>query len=161
MPEQSSPASLAKRALLFLLGATAGVMALIFLDVQISLAAIDPDNPATWPRMGPEIRYLFAPVLLLFVLGVAAVADPVIRVCVSHAALARPKHIVLLGLCYSLALMALPLRAILPPHPASLLIGPIFAIASATALRILDKAVRHKARSNMEKPDVIDDPPDG
>jgi type IV secretory pathway VirB2 component (pilin) len=48
---------------LFVFGVYLGVAIIINIDVNASLAAIDPANPNTWPEMGPQVRYFLVPVI--------------------------------------------------------------------------------------------------
>jgi hypothetical protein len=123
------------RALRVAAGAAVGTAAVVLVDVQVSLAAIDVSDPATLPNMAPQTRYFFAPVLYGFVLVFAAIADALVRAVVGAFPLRRPAFYAVLGFCYSLALVALPLHGLLPRHPASLLVGPAIAAIAAGSLR--------------------------
>ena len=52
----------------FMLAMFAGIAAFTWLDVQISLSAIDPKDPSSWPNMAPQVRYGFIPLLAALVL---------------------------------------------------------------------------------------------
>jgi hypothetical protein len=86
-----------------------GVAIFMVADVQLALASIDPDNPETWPNMGPQIRYFFIPVIAAYV-AVAAVVANLILSLVDHRSMGRLIHWALLGGAYSLVATLLPMR---------------------------------------------------
>jgi hypothetical protein len=122
--------------LLLLLGTFLGVAAIVYVDVQRSLALIDPADSSTWPNMAPQIRYYFVPMLVAHCLVVAAVVEPLLRYVVVRRTLARWHQWLLLGLGYSLLHIDLPMDGLLP-YPASRLFGLALAVICALLLRVL------------------------
>lgn len=123
----------------FLLALLAGIALLVFLDVQVSVAAIDPSNPTTWPNMAPQIRYLFIPVFFIITLLFTAIADPLLRGLLALPSLAKPWQYAALGFSYS-TLLASPLVARFVEGP-GLIAGPVLAV-------LLAALVRHRARAH-------------
>lgn len=115
----------------------------IVADVLVSTAMIDATDASTWPNMAPAIRILFIPMFLAVVLVYAACVNPIIRLWVPRTAIDRPRQLFLLGTSYSLVLAALPLKYLLPAHPASVMIGPVLAMGCATLLH-RRSALRHR-----------------
>jgi type IV secretory pathway VirB2 component (pilin) len=96
---------------LFVFGVYLGVAIIIDIDVNASLAAIDPANPNTWPEMGPQVRYFLVPVIGTILAVVAVCLNAIVGLF--HR---RDFHWAvwpILGVAYSIMLSALPLgRAI-------------------------------------------------
>ncbi|MEQ1517202.1 MAG: hypothetical protein ABL931_12020 [Usitatibacteraceae bacterium] len=91
------------------IGIAAGVCAIMSIDVELSVAAMDLADPSTLPNMHPGIRYLFIPVIAFGVFAGAAVLE-----LLSFRVL-RPRTTtrvgwLLLGCSYSLILVDLLLR---------------------------------------------------
>jgi hypothetical protein len=96
-------------------------------DVQLSLSRIDPNDPATWPNMAPQMRYYFIAVLSAVLSLAAALINYFLRL-LDHRRLTYIKHWVLLGLAFCLMLLGFPMiRAGLAPSAA-------FALSVAAAV---------------------------
>lgn len=125
----------------------------MFADVQVSLARIDPADPATWPNMAPQIRYLLLPVLMLPGLCFAAVLHPVLGRFFGPLRGCEPVSHVLIGLSYSAVLLGLPLGRVFPAQSTSLLLfGPAVALLSAIV-------VRWRFAGAAERPEGLPGPP--
>ncbi|QTD46442.1 hypothetical protein [Ottowia testudinis] len=97
------------------LGIAVGVTVLITLDVNLSLARIDPDRMETHPNMAPQVRFLFIPIFCAIALGAAFVAEFVQgQVFRQRPRLVAGWHFLLLGLAYSLLWSWLPFLHVLP-----------------------------------------------
>jgi hypothetical protein len=114
-----------------LLGMVTGTIGIVVADVHVSVASINPTDPSTYPNMAPQIRYLFIPVLFVPVLCFAAGLYPLLNWLFGPIRKPTVTAHILLGLCYSGLLASLPLGVVLPRHPASLLVGPVFAFFAA------------------------------
>ena len=103
-----------KHSLWLALGIVIGVTVLITLDVNLSLAQIDPDRIETHPNMSPQIRFWFIPIFCAIAFGLAFVAEFVQgQVFRKRPRLVSGWHFLLLGLAYSLVWLWLPfLRAL-------------------------------------------------
>ena len=112
----------------------AGVALLMIVDVQLALARIDPNNPATWPNMAPQIRYYFIPILAPAI-AAAAVAVDLLLGLVYRRRFVHLMHWVLLGLAYSLVTSSLLVRYLGADGKAVLLVGPALAFACAVLVR--------------------------
>jgi hypothetical protein len=86
-----------------------GVAVFMAVDVQLALARIDPNNSATWPNMGPQIRYLFIPVIAGALAGVAVIVNVLLSL-VDRRRMELLTHWMLLGAAYSLVACTLPMR---------------------------------------------------
>lgn len=129
------PPSLGSKLAHVAFGSLVGVVALVHLDVDVSLAAMDSNNPSTLPNMAPQIRYLFIPILWAIVLVFAAISDAVMRMMLPETPLAGRAHLFSLGLSYSLLLAAFPLSRALSLPPSFVLAGPTLAICCAALVR--------------------------
>ena len=97
--------------LLMLLGVYVGVAFFVAIDVNLSLAAIDPSDPSTWPNMGPELRYFFGiPVFGTLLVVVALIVNSVVSQF--HRRVFHPLVWFCFGLAYSLPSSPLALRHI-------------------------------------------------
>lgn len=121
--------------LFVMLSAIIGVVAVAtIVDVQISLRAIDPDDPATWPNMAPQVRYYFIPVLAT-ILGVVVLIVHFGLQLTRRLYFRRLIHWLALGAGYGTVSFTLPLfRTGLHPLPA-LLIACLAAILVTIWLR--------------------------
>lgn len=104
------------------------------LDVQITLARIDPNDSSTWPEMGPEIGYFFIPVLAAL-LAVAAVILNALLTLMDHRHLSEPKHWAALGGAFALVSVALPVSALGIQGPVVLGCAVVFALFAAVLVR--------------------------
>jgi hypothetical protein len=111
-----------------------GVALLMFVDIQLALARIDPGNPATLPNMAPQIRYYFVPILAPAIAGAAVVVDLLLGL-VYRRRFVRLTHWVLLGLAYSLVTSSLLVRYLGADGKVVLLVGPAVALACAILVR--------------------------
>lgn len=103
-----SPSSALAEYLAMVATIVAAVAVTTFVDVQISLGQIDPNDSATWPNMAPQIRYYFIPVLATFVSAISLAVNLVLQL-LQRRRLVRRIHWVLLGAGYSVVLLALPI----------------------------------------------------
>jgi hypothetical protein len=78
------------------------------LDVQISLARIDMNDPATWPNMSPQVRYFFIPVLSAY-LAVPAVIINFILSFIDRRRLLKVKHWAAFGAAFASVTAVLPI----------------------------------------------------
>ena len=111
-----------------------GVALLMFVDIQLALARIDPDNPATWPNMAPQIRYYFI-LILAPAIAVAAVAVDLLLGLFYRRRVVRLTHWVLLALAYSLVTSSFLVRYLGTEGTVVLLVGPAIALACAILVR--------------------------
>lgn len=103
-----SPSSALAEYLAMVATIVAAVVVTTFVDVQISLGQIDPNDSATWPNMAPQIRYYFIPVLATFVSAISLAVNLILQL-LQPRRLVRRVHWVLLGAGYSVVLLALPI----------------------------------------------------
>ena len=87
------------------------VAVLTVLDVGISLSRIDMNDSATWPDMGPEIKYFFIPMLTGFVALVAVAVNFALSL-LDRRRLSQTKHWAALGAAFALVLVAQPIAAL-------------------------------------------------
>ncbi|MDO5626167.1 MAG: hypothetical protein Q4G71_15940 [Pseudomonadota bacterium] len=134
-----------KHGLWLALGIVVGVTVLITLEVNLSLAQIDPGRIETHPDMSPQIRFLFIPVFSLVAFGVAVVAEFVQgQVFRGRPRLVAGWHFLLLGLAYSLLWSWLPFLHALDfvweppwhPWPAVFFMGIPLAIGLSWCIRL-------------------------
>ena len=65
MSDSPNQISMTKGYFLLAGGLLVSIIIMMFIDVQIELSKIDPNNPETWPNMGTGIRYFFIPIIFL------------------------------------------------------------------------------------------------
>lgn len=119
---------------LLILGVYFGVAIIVAIDVNASLAAIDPADARTWPEMGPQVRYFFIPVLGS-ILAIAAVCINII-VGLFHRRDFRWPVWFMLGVAYSFALSVLPLgQAIHVPMVANT-ISALVTVLAVVVIRV-------------------------
>ncbi|MGE5492256.1 MAG: hypothetical protein ACM31P_13315 [Actinomycetota bacterium] len=120
---------------LFVFGVYLGVAIIVAIDVNVSLAAIDPADPNTWPEMGPQVRYFFVPVFGTILAILAVCLNAIVGFF--HR---RDFHWAvwfMLGAAYSFMLSALPLsRAIHVPALGGT-ISLLFTVLAVAAIRIV------------------------
>lgn len=120
---------------LFVFGVYLGVAIIVAIDVNVSLAAINPADPNTWPEMGPQVRYFFVPIFGT-ILAIVAVCLNVI-IGLFHR---RDFHWAvwfILGTAYSLMLSALPLGRVIHMPMLGGTISLLFTVLAVVALRIV------------------------
>lgn len=126
--------------LLKLLGLIAGVMMWVVLDVQISLAKIVENDPATWPNMAPQTRYIFIPLFSVIAVLFGLPIDWIVRRVLRRREFHSRWQLVTLGACFGL--VAVPLwviRVIEHATPSLLLLGPLLAGISIYGFRSVSK----------------------
>jgi hypothetical protein len=111
-----------------------GVTVFMIADVQLALARIDPNNSATWPNMGPQIRYLFIPVIAGALAGVAVIVNLLLYL-VDRRRMASLSHWVLLGAAYSLIASMFPLRYLGVHVEMALIVSIVMALACVLFVR--------------------------
>lgn len=108
------------------------VTAATFIDVQISLSRIDPNDSSTWPNMAPQVRYYFIPVFSVPLAVVAILVNLCLQLFGSRR-FPRVGHWVLLGVAFSLVLLAFPLIKV-GVNPS---VAFFFAVATALSAVVL------------------------
>jgi hypothetical protein len=99
----------------------------MIIDIQLSVAGIDPNEPGTQPTMAPEVRYYFIPVLSALLSLGAALINFFLQ-SLDGRRLQHVKDWVLLGVAFCSVLLGFPLiRLGLSPSAA-------FAVSLAVAL---------------------------
>ncbi|HEY0684011.1 MAG TPA: hypothetical protein VGD45_16895 [Steroidobacter sp.] len=119
---------------MMLLGICAGLSFFVFIGVQIALARIDMDDPATWPNMGPQMAYFGIPMFSAFV-AIPSVLINVLLDLTKQRRVRLPMHWFWLGAAYSLLGTSYPMAVAGMNGTASLLIGGAAAIAAAFIVR--------------------------
>lgn len=105
------------------------------LDVQISLARIDPSDSTTSVHLArPQIAYFFIPVLAALVATAAVIVDSMLGL-VFRRRLPRRMHWALLGTAYALVCVAQPVSAIGINDPVVLWFSAATAVLSAVLVR--------------------------
>ncbi|MDR2240152.1 MAG: hypothetical protein LBE33_06895 [Zoogloeaceae bacterium] len=120
---------------LFIFGIYFGVAVIVHVDVNLSVAAIDPSNSDTWPEMAPQIRYFFIPILGTIVAIAAVCLNALVNFF--HR---RDFHWAIwfaLGLAYSFMLSGLPLIRITHMPMLSGAIGLLFTVFVVAAVRVI------------------------
>lgn len=101
------------------------------LDVQISLARMDPNDPTTWSHLArPQAAYAFIPVLAALVAIAAIIVNFVLRL-VLRRRLSRLAHWACLGAAYASVSVAQPISAIGINEPFVLWLSTAAALLSA------------------------------
>ena len=119
--------------LFLFVGALFGTALLLSAYVAQVNAAIDLNNPETWPHMGPERFFFFIPVFALFLSAFAALVELVILPRFGHQLRARNSSCWFwVGAAYSLLLLGYNLSFVLGPGQHVLLVSLL-----ATSLAVL------------------------
>jgi hypothetical protein len=103
-------------------------------DIQLASSQINPGDPATWPKMAPEVRYLFIPVVAAAIV-VAGVVVNIVLSLADRRRIAQLAHWVLLGGAYSLVAAALPMRYLGVNGQVALVAGLAAALACVLLIR--------------------------
>ena len=107
------------------------VAMLTILDVQISLARIDPGDSTTWAHLArPQVAYVFIPVLAALVAAAAVIVNFILGL-VLRRRLSRRMHWAILGAAYALISVAQPVSAIGINDPVVLWFSGATAVLSA------------------------------
>jgi hypothetical protein len=124
---------------------TTVVAMLTILDVQISLARIDPNDSATSAHLArPQVAYLFIPLLAALVAAAAVVVNAVLGL-VLRRRLSRTMHWAILGAAYALVSIAQPVSAMGINDPVVLGLSAATAVLSALLVRWRYGAPRARA----------------
>jgi uncharacterized membrane protein YidH (DUF202 family) len=121
---------------LVMIAAIAAIVAMFtILDVQISLARIDPSDSTTWAHLArPQVAYFFIPVLAALVAAAAVIVNFIVGL-VLRRRFSRALHWAILGVAYALVSVAQPVSAIGLNHSFVLWLSATAAVLSGVFVR--------------------------
>lgn len=116
-----------------LAGVFLGVAVAVCVDVQVQLAQINPEDPTTYPNMGPQMEYFTIPVIFVY-LAIPSLVATAIAEAASRRRFPIYRQWLYLGASYTLVLGAIPIARLGADLRVSAALCLMLAALSATCL---------------------------